>query len=244
MNTNPATCAGTPYNFQPEYSTAKPANILPWGVGPYNLDTQFEIGHFEPCTTLTDSGTFTLGPFTDTFFARCHGPYEVGRENPDLEPNDAPCYPAGDTHGGTAAPNLVTGCPVFAAAIGDLDYDGPPYRSDWPTSASPGRFPATFVQAQPTTRGRPYPSIQFETDLSGTEHGCNTVSGEGCVMPPDGPGHFYPYWTLASSPLGCAWEFGNVTSGNTFGAEAQYGAVTPTSIGAFVSPVLANPRCT
>ena len=39
----------------------------------------------------------------------------------NLEPDDSPCFKFGDTHGGTAAPNLVTGCDVFFDAIGDLD---------------------------------------------------------------------------------------------------------------------------
>ncbi len=243
MTTNPTTCEGTPFNFQPEYSSAKAENILPWGVGPYNVDTEFEIGHYEPCTSLSDPTTELTYAFSDTAWTRCHGPYEAGGENPLLEPDDSPCYPAGDTHGGTAPPDLLTGCDVFSDAIGDLDYDGPSYRADWPTSAAAGRFPAAFLQAQPTSGGSPYPKIQFETDLSGTEKDCNVATGTGCVVPPVGPGHFYPYWTLGSSSLGCTWEFGNVKSGERFGGDAQYGAVTPASLGAFVSPIMGNPRC-
>ncbi len=243
MTTSPLNCRGTPYNFRPEYSSAAPANILPWGVGPYNVDTEFEIGHFEPCTSVTDSAPFTMGGLTDTFWTRCHGPYEAGTENADLEPNDAPCYPTGDTHGGTAAPNLVTGCDVFTNAIGDLDYDGTPYRADWPTSVIPGRFPGAFAQAQPTSLGRPYPQIQFETDLSATEQGCNVTTGADCVVPPHGPGNFYPYWSQARDVLGCTWQFGNVRTGETFGGDRQYGAVGPSTIGAFASPVTPNPNC-
>ena len=50
---------------------------MPWGFGPYNINTQFEIGHFEPCTTLTGRSTFTDGPFTDHYFNVCHGAYEA-----------------------------------------------------------------------------------------------------------------------------------------------------------------------
>jgi hypothetical protein len=32
MNTNPFTCAGTPFNFQPEYNTAQAANFVPWAI--------------------------------------------------------------------------------------------------------------------------------------------------------------------------------------------------------------------
>ena len=50
MNTNPFSCAGHRFNFQPEYNTARAANIIPWGIGPYMINDEYEIGHFEPCT--------------------------------------------------------------------------------------------------------------------------------------------------------------------------------------------------
>jgi hypothetical protein len=245
MTTDPVTCNGTPFNFEPEYSSAAANNILPWGAGPYMLDNQFEIGHFEPCTKVTGKQTLTIESFTDTFWTNCHGPYESGREDANLEPDDSPCYPVGDTHGGTAPPNEVSGCPVFFDAIGDLDYDGTPYWADWPTSTEPGRFPGTFVQAQPTTQGRAYPQIQFETDLADTENGCDLSTGAGCTVPPPGPGHFYPYWTLVRDrQLGCTWQFGNAgRSGRSFGGDAQYGQVSFAPPGAFTSNIQPNPSC-
>jgi hypothetical protein len=248
MNTNPKTCAGMPFNFQPEYSTARAGNILPWSAGPYMINTQFEIGHFEPCTAISGAATTPLGNLTDTYYKHCSGPYEPARDRASagLEPNDAPCYPFGDTHGGTTPPNLVTGCDVFFNAIGDLDYDGTPYRADWPNSVTPDRHPSAFLQQQPVTDGgRRYPAIQFVTDASATElnTNCNTVTGSGCVLPPKGPGHFYPFWTQARVGGSCVWEFGNMRNGNTFGRDAQYGSVGPGTIGAFAGPVRRNPNC-
>ena len=193
------------------------------------VDNEFEIGHFEPCTSLTGPATYTNGSFTDTYWNNCDGPYETSSEDPNLEPDDSPCYPFGDTHGGTTAPNLVTGCDVFFDAIGDLDYDGTSYYADWPTSTWAGRFPGAFAQAQPTSLGRTYPQIQFETDNAATQFvdNCDLNTGANCVLPPPGPGHFYPYWTLSRDQhLGCVWEFGNVRDGNTFGEDAQYGPIT------------------
>jgi hypothetical protein len=241
MNTNPFTCAGTPFNFQPEYSSAKPANILPWGPGAYDVNTEYEIGHFEACTTITGQGTITEGSFSDTYAKFCHGPYEANKENKNLEPSDAPCYAAGDTHGGISAPDLVTGCAVEFQAYGDLDYDGSAYWPDWPNSTTSDAFPSATLQRQPTSGGSTYPSIQFVTDASATEHGCNTVSGAGCQLPPPGPGHFYPYWTLGKVGSSCVWEFGNVSNGTRFGGDKEYGSVGPDSIGAFQGPVRANP---
>src|SRR4029077_8805055 len=139
-----------------------------------------------------------------------------------------------------------TGCDVFDDAVGDLDFDGTSYRADWPTSTTAGTFPGSFPQTQPTSDGRSYPKLQFVTDVSASEQGCNLVNGEHCTMPPNGPGHFYPFWTEAQDPasgLGCTWQFGNVQSGLTFGGESQYGTVNPTTIGAFASDVISNPNC-
>jgi hypothetical protein len=246
MTTNPADCSGTPFNFQPEYSSARAQNIIPWGIGPYMINDEFEVGHFEACNQAVGSAVFTEGDFTDTYYQYCRGPYEKASENPNLEPDDSPCFRSGDTHGGTAAPNLVTGCDVFFDAIGDLDFDGTSYYPDWPDSVTPDQFPSTFLQLQPTTNGgQSYPQIQFMTDVSASElnTNCDLNSGAGCVLPPQGPGNFYPYWTQARVGGACVWEFGNMRNGNTFGGDAQYGAVGPDTIGAFAGPVRANPDC-
>ncbi len=247
MNTNPKTCNGTPFNFQPEYSSAAAANVLPWGFGPYMINSEFEIGHFEACTKVSGRKTLTEGSFTDTYYLNCSGPYESAKDKGSaLEPDDSPCFKFGDTHGGTAAPNLVTGCDVFTDAIGDLDYDGSPYYPDWPDSVTPDRFPSSFLQQQPITRGGlRYPEIQFVTDNSATQFNtsCNPITGAGCVLPPKGPGNFYPYWTQAMVGGRCVWEFGNMRNGNTFGGDAQYGSVGPGTLGAFAGPIRRNPNC-
>jgi hypothetical protein len=246
MNTDPTTCNGTPFNFQPEYDTASTGNFLPWGFGPYMINDESEIGHFEACTSVTGPQTLTSGSFTDTYFTNCAGPYETGPENPNLEADDSPCYPAGDTHRGTAAPNLVTSCDVFFNATGDLDYDGSEYWPDWPNSLRAGPFPTPFLQLQPVTvGGHRYPQIQFETDNSATQlsTNCDPVTGQNCVLPPPGPGNFYPYFTQARVGGFCVWEFGNMRNGDAFGGAAQYGSVGPNTLGAFAGPVRPNPNC-
>ena len=62
-------------------------------------------------------------------------------------------------------------------------------------------------------------------------------------MPPKGPGKFYPYWTQAKVNGQCVWEFGNMTNGNTFGKDKQYGKIGPGTLGAFVGQILPNPNC-
>ena len=242
MNTSPFSCKGRPFNFQPEYSTARAQNIIPWGIGPYMINSEFEIGHFEPCTFVQGK----VSGVKDTTFTTCRGPYEKTKDTSAVfEPDDSPCYRVGDTHGGTAPPNLVTGCDVFDDAIGDLDYDGNGYYPDWPDSTKAFRFPSPFLQHEPTSGGHPYPRFQFMTDASATEFNtkCNLTTGHGCVMPPKGPGHFYPFWTQAKVGGSCVWEFGNMTNGKDYGRDGQYGTVRPTTMGAFVGPILTDRGC-
>ena len=83
------------------------------------------------------------------------------------------------------------------------------------------------------------------TDTSASElnTNCDLNSGSGCVLPPQGSGHFFPYWTQARVGGLCLWEFGNMRNGNTFGGDAQYGTVGPGTLGAFAGPVRRNPNC-
>jgi len=248
QNTDPFTCKGSKFNFRAEYSTAAPQNIIPWGIGPYMINDEYEIGHFEPCTSVSGKSTIHVtSKITDVYYQKCAGPYETAKDtSARFEPNDAPCYKKGDTHGGLAPPNLVTGCDVFFNAIGDLEYDGTNYYPDYPNSTTAGPFPTPFLQQQPTTVGNaPYAFVQFMTDASATEFNtnCNLTTGSGCVMPPSGPGHFYPFFTQALVNGSCVWEFGNMPNGNDFGGSAQYGSVGPGTVGAFAGPILRNPHC-
>jgi hypothetical protein len=250
MHTDPKTCAGTPFDWQPEYSTAKPANSAPWTALEGAIFSQFEIGHFEPCTKIRNPVQVAFQSFTDTAWQTCVGPYETtattdtGAGNP--EGSDAPCYFKGDRHGGRAAPNEVTGCePVIGPlpASSDVDYDGTSYWPDWPNRLTANRHPTPFLQQQATSGGHAYEGIQFQTDAPSTETTCQP-SGSGCAVPPPGaPGNFYPYWTRASVHGACVWEFGQMQNGSTFGGAAQYGTPSARFFGTLESPILETPRC-
>jgi hypothetical protein len=245
MATNLGNCKGIPFSYTAEYNTAQPQNIVPWAALQGGILTQFEIGHFTPCTSVSDPATLSIGTFTDTFFQTCNGPYEAepdGGANPEV--SDAPCYPLGDTHGGVAPPNQVAGCAEFFTQNGDLDFDGTSYRANWPNSTTPTTFPSTFQQQQPTSNGHPYPFAQFETDAAASESTCGPATLSGCAVPPPGsPGNFYPYWTQALVSGKCVWEFGQMTNGNTFGGDAQYDGPSAYFFGTLSGPIIANPNC-
>ena len=157
----------------------------------------------------------------------------------------------------------VTGCNADQFQNGDLDFQGTPYQPDtWP-NGSPDH-PTSISYIGPFQRnGRPYPAVQFETDVGGSEFLCNTTTGAGCTAPPLGS-KFYPFWTLGrlsgpaargpygSSPAGgqmrpgaCVWYFGNVLPATTqdFGKDAEYGTPDVARYGGtIISAPMPNPE--
>ena len=134
---------------------------------------------------------------------------------------------------------------------GDLDFDGLSYQaSAWPNGT--GNHPTAFQYAGPfMASGKPYQQIQFETNVGASEILCDTGTGSGCTVPPQGS-KFYPFWSLSRHPApfgsqrtGCAWNFGNVLPNTfkTFGKDAQYGTPDVARFaGTSTSPVQANPE--
>jgi hypothetical protein len=150
----------------------------------------------------------------------------------------------------------VAGCLDNLFQNGDLDFDGTGYQSNaWP-NGSPNQ-PTAFRYIGPfDAAGNPYPQIQFESDVPGSEFLCNTTTGLNCDVKPLGS-KFYPFWSLnntqriagAGAPHGaCVWNFGNVLPGVTkqaFGKDAQYGVSDVARYGGTdASAVLANPAVT
>jgi hypothetical protein len=230
----PGDCSGTPFNFQPEYSTAAAGNIIGWAAVSTDIASAAETGHWEPCTSLAQPAVQDDYGFADPFFNECIGPYESGGDSSTgPEPVDGPCYPAGDTHSGLGPgidPDTMTGCLDFIAG-GDLDFDGTPYWPEWPTGDSrTHRLPSSGVWYEPTTNGAQYSQFYFQTDIGLSEATCaaDSSSNTACSVPPPGsPGQFYPYWSLVDRNGVCAFEFGNVHSGpgvDDFGGDAGYGS--------------------
>ena len=112
MTTSMADCSGTPFNFQPEYNTAKAGNINPWGADQVNISTEFETGHWEACTSLSDPIAPTRSTRTtrSPVYNQCNGPYENAGP-PDAntpEVGEALCFYAGATHPGYAGVGTST----------------------------------------------------------------------------------------------------------------------------------------
>jgi hypothetical protein len=136
---------------------------------------------------------------------------------------------------------------------GDLDFDGLDYVPDaWP-NGSPNH-PTSFEYLGPfQINGRPYPQVQYETDVGGSSILCNTTTGANCTVPPLGA-KFYPFWSLGllNGQLGnrtaaCVWNFGD-DQPNTildFGKDAQYGTPDVARYaGTIISRPMLNPQFT
>jgi hypothetical protein len=134
---------------------------------------------------------------------------------------------------------------------GDLDFDGLSYQgSAWPDGSK--NHPSAYEYAGPfQANGKPYPQIQFESNVGASEILCDTATGAGCTIKPQGS-NFYPFWSLTPQPsaLGshqtsCFWSFGNVLPRTikTFGKDAQYGTPNVARFaGTSTSAVQANPQ--
>jgi len=171
---------------------------------------------------------------------------------------DGSCFQQGSR---TAVVNGVPATEVSAAneclanryQNGDLDFDGVDYQSNtWPNGTS--NHPTSFQYIGPFQRnGQPYPRVQFETDVAGSEILCNVVTGAGCTAPPIGA-NFYPFWSLSPHPLAlgsfqtsCLWNFGNQLPNTleNFGKDAQYGTPDVARYaGTVISAPMANPEFT
>ena len=147
----------------------------------------------------------------------------------------------------------VNFCQASRFQNGDLDFDGVPYlKGKWPNGSK--NNPTSFRYAGPfDAAGNPYPQIQFETDIAGSEFLCNTFTGLNCTAPPISA-KFYPYWTMTSKQAignlykapDCTWNFGATIPGVTqltFGGDAQYGAPALAVFGGtLISNVRTNPE--
>jgi len=253
VHTSIIDCSQSPYNFEPEYSTAAPGNVVPWAALQTNIGMAVETGHFEPCTKLTTPLLFATNPIDaadpNGTLSVCVGPYERAKTHGEgAEYSDAMCYAAGDRHRGylgsgtITAPDLATGCQANVSQNGDLDFDGAAYWHEWPTGAAPGKRPGSFGVGIPAHGGTAFSQYYFQTDVALSESSCGARTPNRCSIVPPGPGGFYPFWSAIGANHACALEFGNVTSGSavtSFGGSAQFGALQLVNLGypEYVGPV-------
>jgi hypothetical protein len=237
-------------------------------ASPFPVDIQFADGQsfqdpnvFQVCKGGFEKGSPGEGP-CDVNTGVCVNPTTEGggpcpvdnfATGASCEFSDASCMPAGQrkivVNGRTESTRWpIAGCLDNIFQNGDLDFDGSSYQADWPDGQR--GHPTSFQYLGPFDgAGRPYPNLQYETNVAASEILCNVATGAGCTAVPAGAA-FYPFWTLGrgEGALGhvCLWNFGNVIPGTTvldFGRTAEYGTPDVARFGGtLTSAVLPNPQ--
>lgn len=228
---NRDTCAGTAFDFHPEFSTAKFGNFVPWAALQANVGFASEIGHFVPGA------------------------------NGDGDADDAPCFASGVTVPGclnfAEGGDIDFDGTSYVADWPDGTHNNATSLKIGSVAGN-GVGPIS-ARGNGQAYDHPYPQAIFETDVAASESTCDFVTGAGCVVPPPGAA-FYPFYSLARHSGGgddegdrggdrgaCYLAFGNDIAGatvNDFGKLAQYG--TPNLAwfaGTLSGGVVANP-CT
>ncbi len=229
-----STCTLVNYAYHPMFSTSTPDTRVLWAAHSYNVAFSDEIGHFEYCKSVDNSGACSGYPnATDT----------------SADDDDFPCFAAPVVGPSGTTVSSLTGC------LGsDSDFDGPEYQNGtWPGTAgavagkvsTPIRFSGLRFMGPGSSGLRNYKQVAFETDLPRIEgsdfsenndcqrHVSNPADpspGSGCVDPPVGAS-FYPiYTTTTASDGSCLWQEGGANipgTTNTFGgtSTAEYGGL-------------------
>ena len=222
-NTNISNCETTPFNFHPEYSTAKPENINPWAALELNVNLAVETGHFE-LGANGDNDIDDQPCFTGPTIAGC----VAGAIGGDLD-FDGPPYLPDWPDGSQNHPSPILVGAFKGRGIGPMSFN----------SAGRGEGDAPYSNA--------YDTLQFQTDVPASEYlttpPCNTNTGAGCVAPP-ADAAFYPFYSQLGSGGNCLLAFGNDIPGQTtndFGKDAQYGSPTVRYFGDLASGPRPNP---
>jgi hypothetical protein len=188
---NAKKCTSRPYAFHPEYSSANTRGNT-WSAHTVNVSFSDEIGHFELCNAI------------DAATGACTQPV---RDEPTPDDDDVGCLPAADSL-------LIR---ITSCTGSDLDFDGLSYQKRWPgtlpgSSVDRKVHPTPIMFSSPTSRGRQYENVAFETNLPSIEvegpNACNRTTGAHCTNPPPGA-KFYPFYsTTNAGPTKCAWQEG------------------------------------
>jgi hypothetical protein len=197
QTTNPNTCAGSDFDFHPEYDTARFGNFVPWAALQADINVAVEIGHFTPGS------------------------------NGDGDDDDPPCFPgptvAGclnlaqggdiDFDGTSYRLDWPDGSHHTATSLAITN----PQGGLGPLSQSPSG--GDFNQS--------YSIFQFETDVSASEATCQPNGEGCVVPPAGAKFYPYYSIADGSNggQTGCTLMFGNISGAGikTYGRDAQYG---------------------
>lgn len=105
MDTNINNCHGRPFSFHAEYNSAQQQNQVPWAALEGGVLMQDELGHFEPCSSVSNS--FPVGgssAFNDPqVYQTCNGGFEANGVGESCDLSTGQC--TGTTEGDQPCPS-------------------------------------------------------------------------------------------------------------------------------------------
>ena len=248
-----SSCTTQTADFHPAFSTSTVHTRSTWTAHSYGIAFSDELGHYEYCNAIDDSGGFDAA---GDGFGNCteDGVHDL---NTNGNEDDFGCV---DTTENTVGYPANIGCTST-----DIDFDGAPYQPVWPGTnpnvAQDRLLHSTPISFQsPTFRtasgqSQNYSTVAFENNFARIEAAdfggsCNRTTGAGCTDPAPNV-NFYPIYTIQgggqnqngnSQGNGCRWSLGGAYlpgTTNTFGGNvtAEYGADFP-----LLFPGTAGPR--
>jgi hypothetical protein len=220
-------CTAIPYAFHPMYSTSSEETRVIWAAHSNSIGFTSEIGHWQSCVGAAVPATpFGVDERGNPISCPSGNTEEDGEpaEDPAAGGDDNYCFPASES-------SLIQlqGCTDTNAG-----FDGVDYHAVWPDGNT--QLHPTSVQFTSPLTGpnytQQYKRAALEADLPRIEVPiCDRSTGAGCTLIPlddEGqPAQFYPYFSIASSPTQCVWQFGSSIPGTTndFGKNAGYGSL-------------------
>ena len=222
-------CVAVPYDFHPMYSTSQPAlNVpcpagiypnnaaggnsttpvctdqggtrVPWAAHSYNIAFSDEIGHFDWCNSIVESGAgSSLTPGAGFGSGACG---ITGKEGPGLTQHDDGdsgflCFTGAEGASFSSNPagtDQSPGVKIPGCLAENDGFDGASYQANrWPGAGNSATAPTPITFSSPLTGandGQPYSDVAFETDipritaLNVTNYGCSRNFGTNMTKDP------------------------------------------------------------
>jgi hypothetical protein len=227
-------CTTQTVDFHPAFATSSEHTRNTWTAHSYNIAFADEIGHYEYCNQIDNSGgTDGVGDF----FGNCtsDGVHDLNSNNSVIGDDDYGCVDSTNNTVGFVANIGCTGT--------DTDFSGVPYQLVWPgtnrhTQVDRALHPTPISFTSPLFANgeggqRNYSRVAFEADMPRIEAAdfggnCNRSTGVGCTNPPPNA-NFYPIFSTQGEEESCRWNLGGAHipgTSNSFGGNSvtEYGA--------------------
>lgn len=233
-------CTTQTVDFHPAFSTSSPHTRNTWTAHSYSIAFSDEIGHYEYCNAIDDSGG--SDPAGDKY-GNCilDGIHDLN-------------IGADDDYGCVDTTENTVGYPSNIGCTGtDTDFSGVPYQLVWP-GTNPNPRVDQALHSTPISFRSPlfrntwgeaanYSRVAFETDLPRIEDPslggggtCNRSTGAGCINPPENA-NFYPIFTTQGSNA-CRWSLGGRYIPGTTNS---FGGNTTTEYGSYFALLFPSP---